>query len=129
MKKAIEQCMAGLEAKDSGELNAAFIFPEDFIGFQGHFPGNKILPGICQIQCALSMLEKWRGKRAVLKEIVSAKFFAPVLPAEELRCRAVSAAEGSGAFILKASFSRDNKKVSEMKLRVRLTQDKSGVGK
>jgi 3-hydroxyacyl-[acyl-carrier-protein] dehydratase len=123
MKKAIEQCLAGFEAKDSGELSAAFIFPEDFIGFQGHFPGNKILPGICQIQCALSMLEKWQGKRAVLKEIISAKFFSPILPTEELICRAGSAAEGNGAVILKASFSRNNKKVSEMKLRVRFAPE------
>jgi 3-hydroxyacyl-[acyl-carrier-protein] dehydratase len=120
MKKAIEQCMAGFEVKESGELSAGFVFPEDFVGFQGHFPGNKILPGICQIQCALSMLERWRGEKAVLKEIISAKFFSPVLPAEELICKAVNIAEGNGAVILKASFSRDDKKVSEMKLRVRI---------
>ncbi len=120
MKKAIEQCMAGFEAKESGELSAGFIFPENFIGFQGHFPGNKILPGICQIQCALSMLERWRGEKAVLTEIISAKFFSPVLPAEELICKAGNTAEGNGTVILKASFSRDGKKVSEMKLRVRI---------
>jgi 3-hydroxymyristoyl/3-hydroxydecanoyl-(acyl carrier protein) dehydratase len=124
MKKAIEQCMAGFEAKESGELSAGFIFPEDFIGFQGHFPGNKILPGICQIQCALTMLERWRGEKAVLKEIISAKFFSPVLPAEELICKAGNIAEGNGDVILKASFSRDDKKVSEMKLRVQINQDK-----
>ncbi|MBI5664965.1 MAG: hypothetical protein HZC49_07770 [Nitrospirae bacterium] len=118
MKKAIEQCMSGFEVKDSGELSAAFIFPDGFIGFQGHFPENKILPGICQIQCAVSMLEKWQGKRAVLKEIVSAKFFSPVLPLEELICKAGSTEDGNGTVVLKASFSRDGKKVSEMKLRV-----------
>lgn len=128
MKEAIEQCMAGFEAKESGELSAGFIFPEDFIGFQGHFPGNKILPGICQIQCALSMLEKWQGKKAVLKEIISAKFFLPVLPAEELICRAGNIADGNGAVILKASFSRDGKKVSEMKLRVLFKPIDTGVG-
>jgi len=128
MKKAIEQCMVGFEAKDSAELSAGFIFPEDFIGFQGHFPGNKILPGICQIQCALSLLEKWQGKKAVLKEIISAKFFSPVLPAEELICKAGNIADGSGAVILKASFSRDDKKVSEMKLRVQLKPIDAGVG-
>jgi 3-hydroxymyristoyl/3-hydroxydecanoyl-(acyl carrier protein) dehydratase len=121
--------MAGFEAKDSGELSAVFIFPEDFIGFQGHFPGKKILPGICQIQCAVSLLEKWQGKRAVLKEIVSAKFFSPVLPAEELICRAGNTAEGNGTFILKAFFSRDNKKISEMKLRVQFTPNNAGIGK
>jgi len=77
------------------------------------------LPGICQIQCALCMLEKWKGKRVALKEIISAKFFSPVLPDEELTCRTGSISEDGDAVILKASFSREGKKVSEMKLRVR----------
>jgi len=127
MKKAIEECMSGFEAGDSGELSAAFIFPEDFIGFQGHFPGNKILPGICHIQCAVSMLERWQGGKAMLKEIISAKFFSPVLPDDVLICKAGSTVEGSGAVILKASFSRDNKKVSEMKLRVNFKQDNTCI--
>ncbi|RJR16571.1 MAG: hypothetical protein C4581_09655 [Nitrospiraceae bacterium] len=129
IKKAVEQCMSGFEAKESGELTAGFMFPDDFIGFQGHFPGSKILPGICQIQCALCMLEKLHGKKVVLREIISAKYFQPVLPSEELICRAGSTREASGDVVLKASFSMDNKKVSEMKLRVCVMQDKGGTGK
>jgi len=125
MKKAVEHCMSGFEATENGEFSASFIFPEDFIGFQGHFPGSRILPGICQIQCALCILEKWHGKKAVIREIISAKFFQPVLPSEELICRAGNSPEGSGDVVLKASFSREGKKVSEMKLRVRVTQDKA----
>lgn len=121
--------MYGFETKESGELSAGFKFPEDFIGFQGHFPGSKILPGICQIQCALCMLEKLHGKKAVLREIISAKYFHPVLPSEELICRAGSTAESSGDLILKASFSSNDRKVSEMKLRVCVMQDKGGTGK
>ncbi len=115
--------MVDFRITESGELSAGFIFPEDFIGFQGHFPGNKILPGICQIQCALSMLEKWQGKSAVLKEIITAKFLSPVLPSEELICKGRNIEESGGVFILKAAFSRNNKKVSEMKLKVQFKQD------
>ncbi|MEW6599913.1 MAG: hypothetical protein AB1499_02995 [Nitrospirota bacterium] len=123
MKKAIEQCMTVHEEGNSGGLGAVFVFPENFIGFQGHFPGNKILPGICQIQSALCMLERSKGKRAVLREIVSAKFFSPVLPAEELTCRGGITAEADGSVILKASFSKNGGKVSEMKLRVRFEHE------
>lgn len=31
------------------EASADFLFPADFIGFQGHFPGNPILPAIVQL--------------------------------------------------------------------------------
>ena len=113
---------------ESGGLSSGFIFPEDFVGFQGHFPGNKILPGICQIQCAIAMLEKWQGKRAVLKEIIMAKFLSPVFPSEELICRGSKIEEINGDVILKASFSRDNKKVAEMKLKVRFESDNADIG-
>ena len=118
MKKAIEQCMKDYKAAENGVLDACFIFPEDFIGFQGHFPDNKILPGICQIQCVIAVLEKWKGRRAVLREIIVAKFLLPVLPLEELMCTVSHIDESNGAMIMKASFSRDNKKISEIKLKV-----------
>ena len=82
IKKEIEQCMLDFGITEGGALNARFMFPEDFIGFQGHFPGNKILPGICQIQCVIAMIEKWKGGRAELKEIIIEKFLSPVLHSE-----------------------------------------------
>jgi hypothetical protein len=65
------------------------------------------------------MLERWKKKRIVLREVILAKFPSPVLPLEELICvcNLIDAPEGD--FILKASCSRDNKKTAEMKLKVR----------
>jgi len=108
---------------ESGELNARFIFPEDFIGFQGHFPGNKILPGICQIQCALTMLEKWKEKRVELKEIMLAKFLSPVFPQDELTCMTKGLKEDNGVFILKALLSKGSKKIAEIKLKVYIDEE------
>ena len=104
IKREIEQCMTGLEAvviQGLPALNARFTFPEDFIGFQGHFPGNKILPGVCQIQCALTMLEKWKNRDVILKEIVHAKFFSTVVPSEEFACVCKGIEVTDADFILK----------------------------
>lgn len=101
-----------------GTLTAHFAFPENFIGFEGHFPGNKILPGVCQIQCALTMLEKWKNREILLKEIILAKFFSTVVPSEEIACICKGIEETLGDFILKASISNGGKKISEIKLRV-----------
>ena len=78
--------MTVLETSGEGVLTARFTFPEEFVGFQGHFPSDKVLPGVCQIQCIASMIEKYTGKSFLLKEIVSAKFLSPVLPSEEIIC-------------------------------------------
>jgi 3-hydroxyacyl-[acyl-carrier-protein] dehydratase len=105
-------------AGSSGALSARFVFPEDFIGFQGHFPAKKILPGVCQIQCVLSMLEEHGKKPMALKEIVLVKFFNPVSPGEELSCQCKDVQDGGGDFTVKAVMQRGNQKISEMKLRV-----------
>lgn len=100
-----------------GELTARFMFPPEFIGFQGHFPAKKVLPGVCQIQCALSMLEKFHNKHAILKEIVLAKYMAPVFPDDIVTCTLSEAAGTGNEFICKARITKESIKVTELKLR------------
>ena len=102
-------------------LKAIFFFPEEFVGFQGHFPGNKILPGVCQIECVIAMLEIWKREGVALKEIIHAKFFSPVLPLEEISCECKDINKTDGEFILSALLRRGDDKVSELKLRVCFT--------
>jgi 3-hydroxyacyl-[acyl-carrier-protein] dehydratase len=116
IKKEVEKYMTVMDAPSEGMLKASFTFPEEFVGFQGHFPAEKILPGVCQIQCVVSMFEK-AGRAFLLKEIISAKFFSPVLPSEEILCACSTTEETPEAFTVKASVSKAGKVVSEMKLR------------
>jgi 3-hydroxymyristoyl/3-hydroxydecanoyl-(acyl carrier protein) dehydratase len=97
-----------------------------FIGFQGHFPEKKILPGVCQVQCALSLLERGEGTAVVLKEIVLAKYFSPVFPDDEVTCVVSDIGEQRGEMTVKAVISKNAAKVSEMKLRVVLAPRRSG---
>ena len=124
LRREIEKCMTDLTASDR-TLTARFVFNEDFIGFQGHFPGNKILPGVCQIQCAMSMFEKWRNRRLALKEIMLAKFFSTVTPSEEITCVCKDIEHTGEDFILRASIRKGDKKISEMKLKVRFKKGSS----
>jgi 3-hydroxyacyl-[acyl-carrier-protein] dehydratase len=117
IKAEIERSMTGL-VKEGKRLTSRFAFPPGFIGFQGHFPQKKLLPGVCQIQCVLSLLEKGSGKGVVLKEVVLAKYFAPVFPDEEVTCIINDIEDTSEEFIVKAAISRETAKISEMKLRV-----------
>ena len=109
--------MTGL-TKEGTRLSSCFSFPPGFIGFQGHFPEKKILPGVCQIQCALSLLEKGSGKAVVLKEVVLVKYYSPVFPDDEVTCVVNDMGDTSGEIVVKAAISRKTEKISEMKLRV-----------
>ena len=117
IKSEIERCMTGLE-KEGRRVTSRFAFPPGFIGFQGHFPQKKVLPGVCQIQCALSLLEQGSGKAVVLKEVVLAKYFSPVFPDDEVTCVISEMGDTCGEIVVKAVISRKTDKVSEMKLRV-----------
>ena len=117
IKEEIERYMTGL-TKEGTRLSSCFSFPPGFIGFQGHFPEKKILPGVCQIQCALSLLEKGSGKAVVLKDIVLVKYYSPVFPDDEVTCVVNDMGDTSGEIVVKAAISRKTDKISEMKLRV-----------
>jgi 3-hydroxyacyl-[acyl-carrier-protein] dehydratase len=116
IKKEIEQLMSGLTIQE-GKLTSHFVFPEEFVGFQGHFPKHKILPGVCQIQCALSTLEQAFQKTVELREVALAKYFAPVFPGEQITCLC-SDIPDAGEFLFKTLITKGTVKVSELKLRV-----------
>jgi 3-hydroxyacyl-[acyl-carrier-protein] dehydratase len=124
IKAEVEQYMTG-RTKEGAMLTSRFAFPSEFIGFQGHFPGKKILPGVCQIQCALSTFEKGAGKAVVLKEVVLAKYFSPVFPDDEVTCVINDLGDTAGEFIVKAVITKDKTKIAELKLRLSLA-DRDG---
>lgn len=120
IKAEITQFMTGFEA-GNGAFTSRFVFPETFIGFQGHFPEKKILPGVCQIQCALSTVERAKQKSLELREIVLAKYFSPVSPEEEIQCVCTDVNE-TAEFTFKTVIAKGETKVAELKLRVVLAE-------
>jgi 3-hydroxyacyl-[acyl-carrier-protein] dehydratase len=126
IKAEIEQYMTG-RTREGATLTSRFAFPPEFIGFQGHFPGKKILPGVCQIQCALSTFEEGAGKAVVLKEVVLAKYFSPVFPGDEVTCVVNSPGDG-GEFIVKALITKADVKVAELKLRIATVEEDGNAG-
>jgi 3-hydroxyacyl-[acyl-carrier-protein] dehydratase len=109
--------MDGAVKTESG-MRAEFMFPNEFIGFQGHFPTNKVLPGACQVQCALSTIEKIMEKHVVLKEIVVAKYVAPIIPGDNVTCTVSGVPDTGNEPIYKVRITKGSEKISELKLRV-----------
>jgi len=104
-----------LEA-DKPSLRASFVFPDTFIGFQGHFPGNPVLPGICMIQSLLAIVQASNEKDLSLEEVVSAKFYTVVGPFERLDfdCRERSLEKGS--LQVSAKVTSNGKRIAELKI-------------
>lgn len=112
MKKEIDGYLKNF-TDDGDAATAEVSFPECFIGFQGHFPEQPVLPGVCQMGVAMVMAERMRGARQRLAEVVNAKFVAVVLPEQPLRveCRLTGD-------VLKARLLSEGERVAEFKLRI-----------
>jgi 3-hydroxyacyl-[acyl-carrier-protein] dehydratase len=66
------------------ELRARARFPAAHAGFQGHFPGNPILPGFLHVQLALDLLRA-AGIPHTLRQITAGKFSRPIPPETEIQ--------------------------------------------
>ena len=120
------QCMSDLTETGAGELRARFLFPAEFIGFKGHFPGKPILPAVNEIQAALAMLEAWKGRRVTLRDIILAKFATPVTCDEEVVYLCSVTMEDGHSALVKATVATDGGNVARFRLRVSFEEDGRG---
>jgi len=120
LKKEIKASLLSIEKINDFKIIARFIFPEEFIGFKGHFPNNPVLPGVCKIQAALLVLEECRQKNARLAEIILAKFFAPVTFNQELTFELEEQTLTNSESTLKIKITKEDNKIAELQLRVNL---------
>lgn len=124
--RQIRECMSDLGQADDGTLTARFVFPAEFLGFQGHFPGEPVLPAVCEIQGAVAMLEAWRNRRVGLREIILAKFSAPVTCDEELVYACSVTKEDPHGAVVKATVAKDGRAVARFRLRVAFDGETEG---
>jgi 3-hydroxymyristoyl/3-hydroxydecanoyl-(acyl carrier protein) dehydratase len=101
------------EPVHEGAFTASFCFPETFVGFDGHFPKQPVLPGICLIQAVLVAAQKATGRNLTLSEIVLAKFISVVLPNQQVQAACTVDAE-----MVRAKLSRGEDRVAEIRLRI-----------
>jgi len=68
---------------------ANYCFDADFSGFDGHFPGQPILPGVFMIMAAVVTLEEIYGRYVKVSEVHKSRFQAPIDPGQEVEVRCV----------------------------------------
>jgi len=112
--------MSGLTATEDGGLCAHFRFADDFVGFQGHFPGRPVLPAVCQVGAVITMLEAQLADDVELIELVSAKFFLPVTCEQDLLVECNLNMITVNEVAVKSSISNGDERVCELRLRVAL---------
>ena len=85
LKKAIvNSASTEFSTPAEGEGRQQFTFNKDFLGFEGHFSGRPILPGIVQMLAAQIVLEQLEGQDLTLQEVPKAKFLNILKPEQEV---------------------------------------------
>ncbi|MFA7344882.1 MAG: hypothetical protein WC003_11300 [Terrimicrobiaceae bacterium] len=115
-----------VDARENPDGTAAgaaleFLYPPSFAGFQGHFPDDPILPGVCLLQSLRLGLEKAWGTRLRITEIPKAKFVAPIHPGDTIRFAVTETARTPGAVSTKAKVTRNGQRVAELSVHLEPT--------
>ena len=123
IRQEVKQCMLKIDNSADKKVTAHFLFPEHFIGFKGHFPGNPVLPGICQVQALITIAEKLHKKKTILRKVVLAKFFKQISQDETVLFDYTEKKEEDNEFNIKALVSAVNgEKIAKLELEINFLQ-------
>ena len=75
--------IAGLRQTGEGEYSCTMDFDPAFRGFEGHFEGNPIVPGVCLIETARVTAETILGKSLETLIVTNCRFRRPVMASEQ----------------------------------------------
>ena len=81
---SIEQALAACFAS-AQENQFFYVIPPDFPAFNGHFPGNPLLPGVCQFGLCADALGRMLKKPVKIAAISRCKFVAPIRPGQQVQ--------------------------------------------
>ena len=82
-----------LRQTGEGEYVCGMGFDPAFRGFEGHFEGNPIVPGVCMIEAARVVAETILGQALSTRNVSNCRFRRPILAGETAEIRIELAAE------------------------------------
>ena len=83
-----------------GEYLGEIVFDAGFRGFEGHFEGNPIVPGVCLIELVRVHAESVLGKVLEVSAIRNCRFRRPVLADNAVTSKLKIADNGDGSFLI-----------------------------
>ena len=89
-----------LRRAEDGEYSGEIVFDAGFRGFEGHFEGNPIVPGVCLIELVRVHAESALGKVLEVSAIRNCRFRRPVLAGDRVTSRLKIDADADGPYQL-----------------------------
>ena len=89
---------------DQSSVDAKLYFSDDFVGFDGHFPGNPLLPGILMMKTGILVSEIALSKSLCVERIKNAKFAQSIFPNQEVNLK-IDLKDKDGMFQISTALS------------------------
>jgi 3-hydroxyacyl-[acyl-carrier-protein] dehydratase len=83
---------------DAGILSADVYVPSGSAWFEGHFPGNPVLPGIAQLGMVFELISSAFETSLCVREVSRVRFKQMILPGDHLSVTAESKPGRQGVF-------------------------------
>ena len=113
LQTEVQQCITKISSSDANVTRATLLFPQSFIGFDGHFEQQSILPGICKIQAVLAVASHTL-EDVSLSCVKLAKFFTPVMPGDEITLDLTIKKTADSPVKLSAIITRGSDKIAKI---------------
>lgn len=102
---ALRSRIRDLASPAANEYVCVFDFDSVFTGFEGHFEGNPIVPGVCLIEAARVVAEEAIGQSLQTLKIAQCRFRRPISAGESAAANVkISAAATPGQYNVRADF-------------------------
>jgi len=111
----IQTCSRQPVRKTDRGWKKEYVFPQSFLGFQGHFPDKPVLPAVVQIMIFRESISEKLAKNLKLEMMTRAKFLKVISP--ETPVTAIwTVKEKEGQFLCKCLLESDGERVSSFNL-------------
>ncbi len=79
LEEALKQCFVSQKGN-----TFLYHIPADLPAFNGHFPGNPLVPGVCQFALCADAYGRIHNKCVEIKGVSRGKFIRPILPLSDI---------------------------------------------
>ena len=128
LDRAILDCCRESSEMAASGFEVDLVFPETYIGFEGHFPGYPLLPGVIQLKTVKLLSQLALGRDLALKRLEYAKFKERALPANRLRTEGKLTQIDRNSWSLTARISSAGKLCLRSEMMLQASESAQGEG-
>ena len=109
--------MADIRRTEEGQYVCSMAFDPAFRGFEGHFPGNPIVPGVCLIEAGRVFAEEVLKKALTTRSVTQCRFRRPIFAGERADLRIGLAEEGENLWKIQADIRVEGNVCAQVRLK------------